>query len=235
MFFRLLTVIVNNIKGFIIFRKADCPQLGNHQEQHVGTKQEEPHGGPRSSQSSPSSEVPLSYLENRNCLERPLCCDEPVFLFVISSVFTTSSLQCPPPPRSPGPGEGGISENTGRRWQCARPDDSIWWAYGSFRQICKSFWGNYGCHHSKIPRTTNRNAGCWIGEKMGNVGIRILIKLQSASLPQPWNTIQYSLPLPLIRCPGCLANTRGADGPVSPHLIFASGIAKFPALLKPWP
>lgn len=92
MFCRLLTVIVNSIKGLIILRKADCPQLGNHQEQHVGTKQEEPHGGPRSSQSSPSSEIPLSYLENRKSLGRPGCCDEPVFLFVISSVFTTSSL-----------------------------------------------------------------------------------------------------------------------------------------------
>lgn len=47
MFLRLLTVIVDCIKGFIIFGKADCPQLGNHQEQHVGTEQEAPHGGPR--------------------------------------------------------------------------------------------------------------------------------------------------------------------------------------------
>lgn len=98
MFCRLLTVIVNNIKGLIILRKADCPQLGNHQEQHVGTKQEEPHGGPRSSQSSPSSEIPLNYLENRKSLERLLCSDEPVFLFVISSVFTTSSLDALLPP-----------------------------------------------------------------------------------------------------------------------------------------
>lgn len=45
MFFRLLTVIVNSIKGFIIFRKADCPQLRDHQQEHVGTKQEEPHRG----------------------------------------------------------------------------------------------------------------------------------------------------------------------------------------------
>lgn len=97
MFFRWLTVIINSIEGFIIFRKADCPQLGNHQKQHVGTKQEEPHGGPRWSQSSPSSEIPLSYLENRNSLERSPWCDE-TFSFVISSIFTTSSLRCPLPP-----------------------------------------------------------------------------------------------------------------------------------------
>ena len=115
MFLGLLTVIVNGIEGLVVFGKADCPQLGNHQEQHVGTKQEKPHGGPPSSQSSPSSGIPLSYLENRHSLKRPLCCDEPVFLFVISSVFATSSLQCPPPTRSPGHGKGGIFENTGKR------------------------------------------------------------------------------------------------------------------------
>lgn len=140
--------------------------------------------------------------------------DEPVFLFVISSVFTTSSLQCPPPTRSPGRGEGDISENTGKRWQRARPDYSIWWAYGSFRYICKSFWGSYVWHHSKIPGTTNRNAGCWLGKKMGNVGIRILIKLQSASLPPALKYIQYSLPLPLVGCTGCFPKSWRADVPV---------------------
>lgn len=128
MFFRLLTVIINSIEGFVIFGKADGPQLGNHQEKHVSTRQEEPHGGPRWSWSCPSSEIPLSYLESRKNLERCLWCDA-TCSSVISSIFTTSSLQGPAPIGSPGSGGGGgISENTGWRWQCARPDRSIWWA-----------------------------------------------------------------------------------------------------------
>lgn len=49
---------------------------------------------------------------------------------------------------------------------------------------------------------------------MGNAGIRILIKLQSASLPPALKYIQYSLPLPLVRCPGCFTKIWRADGPV---------------------
>lgn len=60
MFFRLLTVIVNGIQGFIIFREADCPQLGHHQEQHVGTKQEEPHGGPAEVRAAPPQKSHLA-------------------------------------------------------------------------------------------------------------------------------------------------------------------------------
>lgn len=114
-FLRWLTVIVHSVKGLVIFRKADCPQPGDRQEQHVGAEQGDPHGGPRGSRRSPSSEIPLSYLENRSNLQRSLCCDDTVFSFVISSLFTTSPLQSPPPTRNASSGGSGISENTGKK------------------------------------------------------------------------------------------------------------------------
>lgn len=79
-------MIVYCIQGFVIFWKADCPQLGNHQEQHVGTKQEEPHGGARWRQRDPALESPLSYLKNRKRLERSLCYEKTVFFFGSSSI-----------------------------------------------------------------------------------------------------------------------------------------------------
>lgn len=160
MFFRLLTVIVNSIKGFIVFRKADCSQLGNHQKQHVGTKQEEPHGGPRWNQSSPSSEIPLSYGKTE-IVWKDLSAVMKLFCHLQSAQFSPPALQCPPSHQKDGSGGGGISENTGQRWNHAKSDESIWWAYWNLRPICKSFWGNYICYHSKITRTTNRNVGGW--------------------------------------------------------------------------
>lgn len=133
----------------------------------------------------PSSEIPPSYLEDKS-MERPLCCGEIGFSFVDDSIF------CPPLPIAPYlPRHLAVVD----RYLHEQTDGSIKpgpaKAPGKHIDALDSFariWEATLCHRSKITRTINRSVGCWLGKEAGKVGIRILIKLQSASFPQSWNT-----------------------------------------------
>lgn len=132
-FFRLLTVIVNSVKGFIIFRKTDCPQLGNHQQQHVGTEQEEPHGESRLKSKQPVLRNPTEPPRKQRQFRKVTMLWGTCFLICNRLNFHHQLSLMPSSPRSTGRGEGVISGNTRKRWQLARTDLSIWRAYGSFR------------------------------------------------------------------------------------------------------
>jgi hypothetical protein len=114
-------------------------------------------------------------------MERPLRCGETGFSFVARSNF------CPPlsivpylsrdlavvdrylQEQTKGSTEPGLAEAPGEHIE----------AFGTFARILKATL----CYHSKISRTPHRRVGSQLGKEVGKRGIRILIKLQSASLP----------------------------------------------------
>lgn len=114
-------------------------------------------------------------------MERPLCCGETGFSFVAGSNFCPSLSIAPDLSRDPAVVDRYLQEQTKGSTEpgCAEAPGEHIDALGTFARIMAATL----CHHSKITRTPNRSVGCSLGKEVGKGGIRILIKLQSASLP----------------------------------------------------